>query len=342
MTTKELRAWASAHPGMPQAKAVLKLLGEQTDGVEQYQILESELAMFTMLPFNAVCSSGTAALHLALEALRLPLGSRVAVPDFTMIACARTVAMAGHVPVFVDCNEDGLMKLDAVPSNVRAVMVVHVYGRQVKIGEYTIPRSVCVVEDMAELHGLQPHWSTMAACWSFYRNKIVAGEEGGCVASADSTVVGRAKTLRNMGFTERHDYTHVPRGCNYRLSNANAELIRLSLRRFQESFNWRAERAALFDAACPPEWKMPPRASNWVYDFRVKSMKYHAQDAVVKKLQEAGIAARHAFKPMTSQSEFSACELHGGETAYKLSQEVVYLPLSCDPELAFRTVKEAL
>ena len=57
--------------------------------LEPYEQLELKFAKWNRLdPEGMVaCSSGTAALHLALEAMQLPQGSQVIVPDLTMVAC---------------------------------------------------------------------------------------------------------------------------------------------------------------------------------------------------------------------------------------------------------------
>ena len=104
--------------------------------MQPHEQLEQEWAAFNDLdPAGMVaCSSGTAALHLALEALQLQPGSTCILPDFTMIACARAVTLAGLVPVFVDCGDDLLMDMALTPQacgeKTSAVMIVHIYGRQ--------------------------------------------------------------------------------------------------------------------------------------------------------------------------------------------------------------------
>ncbi len=146
--------------------------------MEPYQHLEAELATWAgCKPEQMVaCNSGTAALHLALEAFKLPPGSEVLVPDFTFIACARAVTMAGLKPVFVDCDERLLMDLDngaLVEHNQEAIMVVHVYGRKFDVDElhqFYDPEPAPppkIIEDLAEAHGVKPHPRSDAACWSF-------------------------------------------------------------------------------------------------------------------------------------------------------------------------------
>lgn len=89
--------------------------------MEAYESLEQEFAQWQGLdPRGMVaCSSGTAALHLALEALQLPQGSQVIVPDYSMIACPRAVVLADLRPVFVDCDEQLLMDLKKLDEILR-------------------------------------------------------------------------------------------------------------------------------------------------------------------------------------------------------------------------------
>mgnify|MGYP000263818837 CR=1 FL=1 len=86
------------------------------------------------------------------------------------------------------------------------------------------------MEDRAEAHGVDfGDYIPDAACWSFYRNKIVAGEEGGAIAFKNPRHASVAKSLRSLGFTTSHDFYHVPRGHNYRLANCLAQLVLSSL-----------------------------------------------------------------------------------------------------------------
>lgn len=201
---------------------------------------------------------------------------------------------------------------------------------------------VKLVEDMAELHGYAPHPATDAACWSFYKNKVIAGEEGGAVAFRDVEHAELARSLRCLGFTDAHDYSHRPRGWNHRMSNLHAVPILESLTYFKVNTLRRRQIEAAYDTLCPTEWRMPPRQSVWVYDLQVPGMATEVQDRVVTALRQEGIAARHGFKPMTSQAEWldlTARQRH--PNAYRASEEVIYLP--CDPEMVDEgSVEQAL
>lgn len=304
--------------------------------MEAYQQLEVRWAEFNDLDPQGIvaCSSGTAALHLALEAMRLPQGSQVIVPDFTMISCARTVMLAGLQPLFVDCKDNLLMDFGLIPPcspSLKALMVVHIYGRRWPVEWLPPTWGIRIIEDLAEAHGVKPSKQTNAACWSFYKNKIVAGEEGGAVWFKDLEHAALARQLRSLGFTEAHDFNHIPRGHNYRMSNAHAELILFSLRNYEDNLEVRRRIESVCERECPLPWRMPRRDAPWVYDLRIKEMTSVQQNEIISALKGVGVQARHAFKPMSQQPEFSCCRAVGPERQWgscMAAKEVIYLPLT--------------
>lgn len=322
--------------------------------MQAFEQLEHDWAAFNGLdPAGMVaCSSGTAALHLALEAMQLPLGSEVVVPDFAMIACPRAVTLAGMVPVFVDCDERLLMHFGSIPpcsTHLHAIMMVHIYGRKWPCGYLPPTWGIKRIEDLAEAHGVRPHPSTDAACWSFYKNKIIAGEEGGAVWFKGAKHAALARQLRSLGFTDAHDFDHIPRGHNYRMSNAHAGLVLDSLRLYQFNLDARRQNEKQLNAYCPAEWRMPERAAPWVYDLRIKGMTSMQQNQIVKALQGIGVNARHAFKPMHTQREYCLCRAFGPERTWgacMAAKEVIYLPIGpldvIRPAASFDTIAKVL
>lgn len=327
--------------------------------LQPYERLEHELAEWAsslggqqyMPEQVVVCSSGTAALHLALEALELPPGSEVLVPDYTMVACARAVTLAGLTPVFVDCDDRLLMDPHHIPracdyqnlGPIRGVMPVHVYGRTCNmyaVTDYAGSYHLKVVEDLAEAHGVAPHQLTDAACWSFYRNKIIAGEEGGAVAFKDPAHAAVARELRSLGFTAAHDFRHRPRGHNYRLANCLAEKVLASLRRWEVPLVGRTQKGTVLEMrreaeawyddchGMPLVWQQPPRDAPWVYDIRVPGLTRGKMAEAVRVLNAEGIEARMGFLPMSLQEEYCNCKTVGTVNSSGAANEVVYLPLT--------------
>lgn len=314
--------------------------------MQSYERLECEFGKWADVGNTVACNSGTSALHLALEALEILQGSEVICPTLTMVACPISIVMAGLTPVFVDCTNDLNIDVelieDAITDKTKAIMAVHIYGRPCNmeaIHELASKYQLYVIEDLAECHGLRPHDRTHVACWSFYRNKIIAGEEGGICTFHSPLAADIAKMLRSLGFTDAHDYTHIPRGHNYRLANCLADKILNSLRNYRENVIERNAIVEAYDKTCPNRWKMPHRYANWVYDLRIPGLTREQQNLVVAKLREVGVEARHAFKPMHTLGQFKQCLYYSGycdkisgNYAYKnladvVSREVIYLPI---------------
>lgn len=308
--------------------------------MQSFEKLEKEFGDWIGNPNCVAVSSGTSALHLALEVMKLdrPRDRRpnVVVPEFTMVACARAVTLAGLTPVFIDCGEDLNLNPTLLKENLWlnscGVMAVHIYGRRCdmdSVHETTKSRDGFVIEDLAEAHGVLPHPDTDAACWSFYKNKIIHGEEGGMIAFKSSLNAERAKSLRSLGFTAEHDFRHYPRGINARMSNLHAKPILRSLRWVVENLKLRRDVADVYDTHTPTEWKMPARDVDWVYDIRIPGLKELHQSMIIKECLALGIQARYGFKPMSFQAEYSSPNSTATK-AYRLSREVIYLPVRED------------
>ena len=293
--------------------------------MQPHEILETELATWSGVPHAVACSSGTAALHLALEALQLPRFTCVAIPDYTMVACARAVSLAGLTPVLIGCKPDWTMdptqlwRAARSAYRISAIMPVHVYGRRCDMEAIMAAARYLgapVVEDSAEAHGVPPHKDTAAVCWSFYKNKIVHGEEGGAVGFKDPRLAERARQLRCLGFSEAHDYRHAPRGCNYRLAPSLATKVLSSLMAYPGEVANRRRMEAEYNKLAPT----PPRNAPWVYDLRSERAA-----AAVRKLNASGIAARVGFVPMSLQEEYRSCSRFGECPDW---ESVLHLPLT--------------
>lgn len=308
--------------------------------MEAFQRFEQEWSKWAGVENVVGCSSGTAALHLALEALQLPAKSKVILPDYTMIACARAVILAGLTPVFANVTNEGLLDPNMIywicqlKQNVTAVMAVHVYGRPCNMpaihdmaGKYNLK----VIEDLAEAHCTAPHPNTHASCWSFYKNKLVFGEEGGAVAFRHDLpeLAALTRSLRSLGDTPRHNYTHIPHGHNYRLSNLHAEEIRNNLCNVGTWIKVRRDQEAAYEARRPDSASVLPssRETPWVYDVLVRGMSTGQQKRIIEKLWDYGIAARYGFWPMTMQQEYKEYQGDAESTAMRLAREVICLPL---------------
>jgi perosamine synthetase len=78
-----------------------KELSGNTDSVRNF---EKAISKFLGVKYVSSCSSGTAALHLALLSLDIGVGDEVIMPSLSYIATANSVSYVGARPVFVDVD----------------------------------------------------------------------------------------------------------------------------------------------------------------------------------------------------------------------------------------------
>lgn len=303
--------------------------------MEAYQQLEKEYTGFAQSKYAVSCSSGTAALHLALLSLGVGKGDEVIVPDFTMAACGFAVSYTGAKPVFVDVDpltyglDQGNLER-SIHKNTKAIMVVHVYGRLANMDailriarKYRIP----VIEDACEAQGAVKNSKALMTCYSLYRNKIIHAEEGGIITTDKKSLVKRINYLKNMAFGPKHDYFHKEVGYNYRLPNAEALLALKSLREYENNNRKRRtiEKWYTEYLASP----MKKRDAVWFYEIPVS---VRAKNIILKKIP----GARHSFKPLSSFPMYGGGK--GGPVSASLSKSLILLP--AHPSMTKQEVKE--
>lgn len=190
--------------------------------------------------YGVAVSSGTAALHVAVECLNLQPGDEIILPTFTIISCALAVVYSGARPVLVDADPQTWgMDVDQIAEKItprtRAIMAVHIYGRPVHMDPLLTLASrhgLAVIEDAAEAHGAEylsgqsgvPMWKRCGSfgevsCFSFYANKLITTGEGGMILTDDAQLAERARGARNLCFKAKRRFYHDRLGFNYRLTN---------------------------------------------------------------------------------------------------------------------------
>lgn len=296
----------------------------------EFEALENKFSEYIGTKGCVAVNTGTAALHVALEALQLPKNSEIIVPQYTMIATAWAVYYARLKPIFVDCDNSLLIDIkkleDAITSKTKVIMLTHIYGRVVnmdRIMELANKYNLRVIEDAAEAHGCKWNGKMVGGydigCFSFYRNKIICGEEGGAIVSNDLNYLEIVRDMKCMSFGTKHNYMHGMIGFNYRMTNGQASKILKSLEEVNKNIEIRRNNADLYDSLIDEKYHMPKRDVPWVYDINVPNNK------IVNKLRKQGVAARYGFKPVSMCSPFFIKAYNSN--AWKNSQTCMYLPV---------------
>lgn len=269
---------------------------------------------------HVVCvSSGTAALHLAFEALGVK-GKKVVVPAFTFAASANTVILAGGKPVFADIdletyNVDPASVEQVLDDECVAIEPVHLYGQSAPMDEVLSiarERNLFVVEDAAQAIGSTYHSKKVgtlgeAGCFSTYATKNLHTGEGGFVCTQDDGLAEKLRLLRNHGQSSR--YNHVWIGLNYRMTEIQAAIGLPQLEKLEEFIARRRENAKILseglskvDGIVTPVEKGWGRHVYHQYTVRLEASKVGPRNAFVERLRRLGIeAAVHYPRPVYLQ-----------------------------------------
>jgi perosamine synthetase len=184
----------------------------------------------------AVCN-GSMALFTSLKALGIGSGDEVIVPNFTFIASANAVILAGAVPVLCEVREDtfciDLARAErCVTGKTRAIMPVHLYGQSANMPEvmaFAQRHRIQVLEDAAEGIGVRydgRHVGTFGdmGILSYYGNKTVTCGEGGIVLTNDDNLAKAAYRMKNYGRDRKGTYIHETIGFNFSFTDLQAAI----------------------------------------------------------------------------------------------------------------------
>ncbi|WP_299164547.1 DegT/DnrJ/EryC1/StrS family aminotransferase [uncultured Eudoraea sp.] len=279
--------------------------------------------------YVAALSSGTGAIHLALELLGVSRDDEVLCQSFTFSASANPILYLGAKPVFVDSERDtwnispqllekAIINRMALGKKPKAIVAVHLYGMPYKIVEirkisekYNIP----IVEDSAEAlgstySGIKCSSFGDIGILSFNGNKIITTSGGGALVSRKEEIKNKAVFLATQARDDAPHYEHSHVGYNYRMSNVLAgigrgqmEVLdeRVTARRANFEF-YRTNLAELKEI----EFLMEPTGyfcNRWLTCILTPS--FEAREKIRLALLQEDIESRPLWKPMHLQPVFN-------------------------------------
>jgi dTDP-4-amino-4,6-dideoxygalactose transaminase len=308
---------------------------------------EAEIAARVDVPHALALSSGTAALHLALEVMGVRRGDDVWVSTLTFVATANAVCYAGATPVFVDSeptswNLDPALLAQALDDAARVgrlpkvVIAVDLYGQCADLEPIVGAchrHGVLVIEDAAEALGATYHGRPAGSfgdlsVLSFNGNKIITTSGGGMLLGRRKDWLDRARYLSTQARSAARHYEHEAIGYNYRMSNLLAAVGRAQLSDLDRRVAARRTTNLAYRAALP-EWQFLSEAPGgtstcWLTCATVPTEAY--RDRVLDRLAAEDIEARPVWKPMHLQPVFAAARAVGGAVAERLFRRGICLP----------------
>ncbi len=213
-------------------------------------------------PYAVAVSSGTSALEIILRTLGVA-GREVVIPANTFFATAAAVLHAGGSPRFADVAPDtlalsaGTVKA-ALTESTAGVIVVHIGGlispEVEEIRQLCDARGLFLVEDAAHAHGSSLDGRAagafgVAGAFSFYPTKVMTTGEGGMIVTADERIRDDAVIYRDQGKAGFLGGDHVRLGYAWRMSELQAAVGLVQLRRLDEFIKIRREVADQYDEA---------------------------------------------------------------------------------------------
>lgn len=321
MTNSEFRIrLAKPDIGEEEVQAIRAVLtsGMLTNG-SQNAAFEQEFADRHLATHGVTFANGTAALAAMLLAEGLGPGDEVIVPSMTFISTATAVCHVGATPVFADIdprsfNLDPAEVARLVTDKTRAVMTVHYAGQP---GELDQLAKTCAdldlifLEDAAQAAGASFRDVPVgtfgkSAMFSFTPTKNITTGEGGVVLTNDANTADKLRLLRNHG--QRNPYEHVLLGYNWRLTEMQAAIGRVQLRKLdailarkRAKASWMSQRLKRVDGITPPFQLPHATSTHMLYTCLVEKNR----DAVLERLLRAGIEARIYFPPAHLQPIFT-------------------------------------
>ncbi len=232
---------------------------------EECRAFEREFADYCGAPYAISLANGTLALELAFRALGIGVGDEVILPARSFFASTSAIVAVGAVPVFADIDRnshtiDPGAVVPLINSRTRAILCVHLAGWPCDmdaLGMIAQQHGLWLVEDCAQAHGAGIRGRKVgsfghAAAFSFCTDKIMStGGEGGMLLLNDANHWERAWAYKDHGKNPAmlsmpsagngFRYLHESFGTNWRLTEMQAAIGRVQLRKLP---SWLARRRA--------------------------------------------------------------------------------------------------
>jgi dTDP-4-amino-4,6-dideoxygalactose transaminase len=279
----------------------------------------------------AVLSSGTAAIHLALELLHVSKGDEVLCQSFTFSASANPILYQGATPVFIDSESDTwnmspeLLEIAIIDriekyKKPKAIIAVHLYGMPYKATEinriaktYDIP----VIEDSAEALGSSYFGKACGTLsdigiLSFNGNKIITTSGGGALITGNLELKDRAVFLSTQARDNAPHYEHSSIGFNYRMSNVLAgigrgqmEVLDNRVKARRRNFDFYKKNLSKHTSISFLEEPEGFYSNRWITCIKTNS--FELRERLRLDLLQDDIESRPLWKPMHMQPLFKDC-----------------------------------
>ena len=323
-------------------EAVAKVMATNYLSMGPYvKAFEESFCKFTGAKHAAAVNSGTAGLHLCVQAAGWHDGDRVITTPFSFVSSTNVLLYERITPIFVDAepltgNIDTVQLKEAVTDlmsseaaaakwlppkgdrggELKGILAVDVFGQPADydaIREAAAPYGLPIIEDSCEALGAMykgRHAGLLGdmGVFAFYPNKQITTAEGGLVVTNDDRAAAMVRSLRNQGRAEGDTWLeHTYLGYNYRMDELSAALGTVQMSRIDELIRNRAQVSAWYreELSDIDAIELPHTAATTTRDswfvYVIRVKDAKIRDEVGQKLKALGIPVRPYFSPIHLQ-----------------------------------------
>lgn len=271
---------------------------------------------FCPVKYTMTCSSGTAALHIAVAAAGIGLGDEVITTGITDVGTVIGVIYQQGVPVFADLVADtyNLDPADVerkITPKTKAIIAVHLAGNPCRVDEFKAiadKHKLILIEDCAQAWGAKYRGRPVGttghfACFSLQQSKQITCGDGGVVGSNDEQFGPLLQSFGDKGSSRSHPGLQQHFATNYRMTELQAGFAAAQLGRLEKIAATRArvggilgEKLANVPGIMPHGIDPADRATYWFYMFRMLPDKLKCDRAqFVKSLAAEGVPASAGY-----------------------------------------------
>jgi len=282
---------------------------------------ETDFAKMVGAKYAFACSSGSAAVHLAVAAINPEPGDEIITTSITDMGALTPILYQGAIPVFCDvdpqtCNVTAADIEKCITHKTKAIIVTHLFGNPcemeaiLSLGEkHDLP----VIEDaaqafMATYDGQYIGTLGTVGCFSLQQGKHITTGEGGLVVCNDDAIARRMFLFVNKawGYGDKTP-AHYFAALNYRLTELQGAVAVAQLKKLDWVAKTRVglakeltKQLANIKGLQTPEPGARAVHTYWKYCLRVdKAVVPGGSVALAAALREYGIASapRYIQKP---------------------------------------------
>lgn len=265
------------------------------------------------------CSSGTAALHIAVSAAGIGPGDEVITTPITDMGTVIGVLYQQGVPVFADLqpstyNLDPAEVERRITPRTKAIIAVHLCGNPCDMGRLRAladAHRLVLIEDCAQAWGARYRGKPVGlaghiACFSLQQSKHITCGDGGVVASSDPRFGPKLQLFGDKGYDRIQGGLFQHFATNYRITEAQSALAAAQMERLESIVETRSKLGRLLtklmgglNGVTPHEVHPENRCSYWFYFFRLDPKLFRAsREEMAKAMAAEGAPISAGYIPV--------------------------------------------